>query len=362
MVRGKDRDRLKGLSGQKTNILHIVPDSTVAPKHVYLGSTKDIRGRTEYFKERGIFFDELVLIKRKDKILLKELKKIDLNGYSAAIIECPVYPRSVRFLKKKYPRLLVVIRSINAELFHRLHYIKASLLHKQWKSLAINLFFLFKCSLADFLCANYSDVILTISDWERQNYWRYITRKNKIKYLPYFVPVSYLPSTPYPSDKRQNCLCMMSTSMNSFLLDAAKNFITMVNGLEDGCNDWDFYITGDVSGYDINLFNRIIRPGFVEIPNKIMAESKVIALLSDYGFGFKTKLLDAIRHGCYALVTKGLYNRLPEEIKPYCFVVDINSADSFGIALGKCLRPFPEGNPNDIFRAQAFSVLDEILK
>jgi glycosyltransferase involved in cell wall biosynthesis len=181
--------------------------------------------------------------------------------------------------------------------------------------------------------------------------------------MPYFLPASYDRDERLIKDKKSQCVCMMSTTLATlpFLLDAAKRFVNAVNMLGRECPEWSFYITGDFPAHVLTLPGRVKRTGFLENPFEILAESRAVALLSDYGFGFKTKLLDAIKYKCYVLVTKGLYRRLPSEVQPYCIVVDPSSANSFRGALERCVQPYPEGDPNELFRSQAFAALDELL-
>ncbi len=81
-------------------ILHVIPDTAVDPDEKYLGSTKDIRGRTEYFAARGIECDELVVPARSDKFLLAQLRERDLDIYQAVLVEIPLYPASLGFLRR----------------------------------------------------------------------------------------------------------------------------------------------------------------------------------------------------------------------------------------------------------------------
>jgi len=74
----------------------------------------------------------------------------------------------------------------------------------------------------------------------------------------------------------------------------------------------------------LDLTDRIQLTGVLDSPDGIPAESRAVALLSDYGFGFKTKFLEAIMSRCHVLVTKGMYKRIPPEVRQFCFVVDLN--------------------------------------
>lgn len=350
-------------------VLHIVPDSVFDPRHLHLGSTKDVRGRTEYFKVRGIPFDEIAVKNRSDGLLLEKLKGINLSQYTTAIFELPAYPKSLLYLRRRAPHVQLLTRAINAELYHRLHYIRALAsngsgspgLHTLKVSLMTLRIILSRLRL-DRVCANRSDYVLSITLWEKENYWTYLTDAAKVKTLPYFLPRAYDDDS-VAGEKKNQCVCMMSTTLSTlpFLLDAAKNFSKAVKRLGDQCPGWDFLITGDFPSRAIKLPGRVTRTGLLETPFKVLAESRAMALLSEYGFGFKTKLLDAIHYKCYVLVTKGLYRRLPAEVQPFCIIVETDSAESFKSALERCMEPYPEGDPNDIFRKEAFAALDELL-
>ena len=383
-------------------VLHIVPDSVDKPRHLFLGSTKDIRGRTEYFKVRGIPFDEILTEGRSDVLVLEKLQNLDLSQYTTALFEYPTYPASLRFLRQHFPQLQLLTRSLNAEFCHRLHYALAGVLlypaslrflwqhfpqlksltrshdpefyHQMRSALARVLLYDAKKVLGNLrdsatrlrlecLCARRSDYILSITHWEKDNYWRYLTDVSKVVNVPYFLPNSYNQFVPPPVEKKLQCVCLMSTSHGTlpFTLDAARRFARLVERLDRQCSEWSFFITGDFPAGMLTLPVRITRTGFLDTPFELLAESRSLALLSDFGFGFKTKLLDAIKNKCYVLVARRLYQRLPVEVQPYCIVVDPNSVESFKNALERCLQPYPDGNPNDVLRTQAFTALDELL-
>jgi hypothetical protein len=148
---------------------------------------------------------------------------------------------------------------------------------------------------------------------------------------------------------------------NPMLLDAVRNFGDAVRKLGADCPAWTFPITGSIALEGHRLPNRVQLTGLLDTPAKILAESRAIAIFSDFGFGFKTKLLDAIQAGCYILLPQKLFNRLPVEVQPFCIVVNHNSSQSFAAALEQTRRPFPVGDPNARLRLQAFAALDEAL-
>jgi hypothetical protein len=105
----------------------------------------------------------------------------------------------------------------------------------------------------------------------------------------------------------------------------------------------------------------IERVGFVDDPLKLLKESRAVALLTDYGFGFKTKILEAAECGCWTLVKPLVFQRLPSNVQPYCIVVDKESVAAFLGALVKTFEPLPRGNLNSLLRAQAYGEMDKIM-
>ncbi|MBA2525964.1 MAG: glycosyltransferase [Pyrinomonadaceae bacterium] len=310
--------------------------------------------------------------KRSDALLLRKLQGLDLSQYTSAFVELPLYPASLSFIRRHAPHIQILTRPINAEFFHRFHYILANGLNMKGsrgafsllKTNLLGLRDIISRSRLDYLCAKRSDFILSITQWEEKNYWRYLTDPSKVKTAPYFLPSSYGYEDTPSKEKKDQCVCVMSTTLATlpFLLDAAKKFSKCVRLLGRQLPEWRFFITGDFPPRVLELPERVERTGLLQTPFTILAESRAMALLSEYGFGFKTKLLDAINYKCYVLVPKGLYRRLPVEVQPFCIIVDTGSVDSFRKALERCLEPYPEGDPNDIFRSRAFAALDELLK
>jgi len=157
-------------------VLHIVPDSFANPRHRLLGSTKDIAGRVEYFESRGIAVDRIHAQGRSDDALRERLDALDLARYRAVLFELPLYPRSLRRVRERAPRARRLTRAINAELYHQLHLARA---HARYRTSRRRrrepLYDLARAPARlrlDRLCARRSDLLLSISDWETERYWR----------------------------------------------------------------------------------------------------------------------------------------------------------------------------------------------
>ncbi len=342
--------------------LHVFFASVNKPQHRFLGTTKDIRGRTQYFAEREIEVQELILKIREERYFLDGLKQIDLQPFDFVLIEGTYFPRSVAALKAANPRVKVLMRGINAELLHWLHSAEAALRFDTWKRVFFDLKGTLDFGSKDILCARRADYILAIAEWETQHYWPKLTPRARVATLPYFLPDSYLNDIPRARVKSPRCVNMMTTKANRpFLVDAARNFYRLVNALGESEGRWSFSMTGDFHQEKLPNCPRVKVEGFLENPLELLSESRAVALLSDYGFGFKTKLLEAICCGCRVLVTGKLFERLPRSVQRFAIIVDPGSVESFREALNRSLEPFPSGDVNAELRRENFAALDAIL-
>ncbi|MDD5146068.1 MAG: glycosyltransferase [Candidatus Pacebacteria bacterium] len=351
-------------------ILHVFKDSIIERKHSFVGSTKDVRSRTEYFREKGIDVTELVIEKNRkgrDLTALDYLKKSDLCSYDAVLFEYLEYPRSLKYLKNKYPRLKLLVRSHNAEILHSLHYFLASVKYFRFRFAWRFLKKLIKTVGLDYLCAKYSTAVLTISEWERLNYWNHLVPSEKVFTVPFFLAKDYLPKNPVVGEKNYACVCLTSTidKLTPLILDALYNYSRAVKSLNGNYDSWKFYITGDTCDAKLRANKRLINPrlsftGFLKDPIEFLCKSRVMVFLSDYGFGFKTKILEAIMCKCFCLVTPRLHVRLPDEVKNYCIIVKPGIPGCFEKALKQCNMPFPSGNPNNLLKSKAFSAWEAI--
>jgi hypothetical protein len=160
-------------------------------------------------------------------------------------------------------------------------------------------------------------------------------------------------------------LCAMGTgsAMSPLLYDAGRNAVELVNALSaDVAAEWDFRITGNLKPPDVlGPLGRLKATGLLASPLPLLAEARAVAILSDLGMGFKTKILEAILAGCWVLVTEDVHRRLPEAVRPWCLVVDPHSPARFAETLQQCAGPPPVGDPNALLREEAFRGLDRVF-
>lgn len=332
-------------------------------KHKHMGGAKGIQIIDDYLRERGYLYDEIAADNRSDYLLRRKLKNVDLSKYTHIISHYPIYIFSYRYIKKNYPNIILIIRSHNAEFPHWMEHAFVWLKYFNIKKSIKTFFVAWYKLFGDYFSAKQADYILSITLKESKWYWEKLTKKEKIIYAPYFIPEKYVIDTNNTiKNKKDICVCIMSSGDSSFLKDASHNFSHMVEKSGNNLAGWKFFVTGHEKNVDKNISEKIIRTGFVDNLNILLSESKAIVILSDYGYGFKTKILEAIQCNCYTLVTKKLLEKLPDEVKPYCIVVDLKSVKSYINALEQCNKKFPPGNPNNLLKEISFNALDLVLK
>ena len=354
------------------HLLHVLPDSINNKKKLYLGSTKDVRSRTQYFWSRNIPVVEYITTGRSDSETLEMLMQRDLSLCAAVAFEFETYPLSLQYLKQAHPHVLRVSRAINANLPHfidqyrgRERMLADGVAESDTEPVADLETAISRYNI-DLDVAKHSDCLLSISQWETDNYWRQLPSSGNVVTVPYFIADNYKGQLIRTENKKNLFVCFMGTSgvMTPLLYDAGKNTVDLINALPDAvASDWLFCITGRLCPTDIfgNL-GRVISTGRLENPYNLLAESKVVSILSDLGMGFKTKILEAVEAGCWVFVTQSLYDRLPQEVLPACVVVDVASPESLREALTKCAEhSAPEVRANDNLKKIAYASLDEIF-
>lgn len=338
-----------------TRVLHVFPDSVLEPSQAHLGSTKDIRGRTQYFADRGMTVDECAH-ERSPSGMKRAVAAVHHAPYDIIVVEFPLSGMAIGRLRRRWPTALLLTRSENAELLHRRDWIRAMGPSVSAAKLAVRTAL---NVVAEVWAAHRSDAVVSISQWEAEHYWPRLTSRAKTWWLPYYVPDAYLGELQSgDSVKRRDCVCLTSTKRNPLIEDSVRGFERAVAGAS-AVDNWRFLVTGDATATGSG--SRIENTGMLASPGDLLRTSRAVALLSDLGFGFKTKLLEAIVAGNRVLVSPGLYRRVPALLHPWTIEVDLDVPGSFAAALSTAEQPVPEGDPNRALKELHHAVLDELI-
>ena len=338
-------------------ILHVYPQSQIK-NFKHSGGSKGIKIFSDFLINSRLNYDDCIIERKSDLLLLSKLRAINLNTYSHILVHYPMFPLSVLYLRIFYPKLKIVTRSHNAEFPHWLQHSYLEFKNFKFKESLKFFFTAIRNGFGELIMALFAMHILAITEWETNSYWKKLAF-SKTLYTPYYL--SDVTKVQNYKIKENQCVCLMSPNYSSFLHDAAKNFYKLVSSAHSSL-DWNFVITGE----DLNLDNvsdvPIKKLGFVDDISSLYIKSKSIAVLTKYGYGFKTKILEAAAYGCWSLVPSKNYSRIPNNVKPFCISVDLDSPMSFIEALKLSETNIPDFClQNDELKSQFYESLKTSL-
>jgi len=311
----------------KKKILHIIPEELFNDPNKHSGGAKGIAIFSEYLESLDIPHDKLLFKNRSDKSLLIKLKSHKLSDYEYILMHYTYYHRSCKFIKKYFPHIKLVVRAHNAEFPHWLQQSLVELKAGYFYNFLKYFYSALKKLWGEMLISKRADLILSINDWTHNNYWPKFINKEKIRYVPYFHDQNKNFFNPNLK-KEKRIVCVMSNTRIPFSIDAAKNFNMLANNLDT--KGFKFCITGSESSLPKHLSTSINKVGFVENLEDFLNRSKVVAYLTDYGYGVTTRILEAAYFGCWSLVTKKKFDSLEISVQKACMVIDRNNViDSF---------------------------------
>jgi len=368
--------RSERLGVSELHLLHIVPNSFSAPDFKYHGSTKDIAGRHQYFRDRGIWFDVFHHRKNADTLASK-LKDETLPDYTHILVDGSFTLKDWKYLKQRWPKATLIMRCHNLELPNRKDTVRALAVAAPTDDMerqaedkrdarSNRRVFLDR----DLAAAKYADVVLGIENLKPSaRYWSWLGFNGDLAPTPYFLSDEYLHEIEATvADKgrarRDWVVCVMSSHPGPLTYHSLQQFHKAVKSLGDRKANWRFRATGRQFWVrnDPDFTPRVKPLGVVDDLIELISISKAIAVLSDLGRGFKTKILEAILCRDWILINQELFKRLPDAVKPYCVVVDLDSPFGFDEALDRIERKeWPGGDPNGELRRKAYAAMDRVF-
>ena len=173
----------------------------------YLGSSKDINSRIEYFDKQNFLVDRIEVHMNFNDVR-KRVQYINPKNYSNIIIEHSPSLLIQIYLFFKLGK--IIYRSHNAEFLHRLDIFKCNLNHFfsgilfKNKKISIKGFLIilyvtfvaypshvFRFFFRDLITSFFAKKILTNCEWETNNYWKYFSKKKVVTATP-FLPGKYI--------------------------------------------------------------------------------------------------------------------------------------------------------------------------
>jgi hypothetical protein len=294
-------------------VLHLVPEVVDDPAQHFLGSTKDVACRTHFLLARGVDVQR-VPYSRAPRGLAAALESTR-GGVAPDLVLVETIPLDVIALRR-LRGVPVVVRSQNAELLHRLDWAWAAtgpLGRARYCSRGLR-------GLAREARIG-GATILPISDWEAEHYYRRFVPPGRIDVTPFYLTPEYTDAVPtdHP-DRRPRLLMLGTTSPNPLIEHGVRAFDALVRRLPLATAVTPA-LTGAVPD-GVRLDPRIEVLGLVPSPIDALRTASHVVLPSPLGYGFKTKILEALLAGCRVLVHEALHRRLPPEVRAACDPVD----------------------------------------
>jgi hypothetical protein len=295
------------LQAKSDEVIVLVPSRYKAGELYATGSNKDIESALECLQENGVAFKSFGISKNpvwgiyeifyKHRIirLLISSKQIIISMPGSIFFLLTV----LRFTCKAQ----IIVRSHNAELLHRLEYFKLA------KNFHEKIFFM-KKSLqgfsSDFLCTLFANQILVINDYEIKSYWNKINpfMKSKFLFFPYRPPVW----SSHKNSERNHVLILGGLDPKTYTNTPEVNFLEAAPSINSFVELNKLRLIS--IGTTLNETFKYEYFSYVENLLDILNSTKVLLVPSRFGWGFKTKIGDALFLNQTVIVPRNLYNKV----------------------------------------------------
>jgi len=273
------------------------------------GQWKDLQGIRMILAQLGSEWREF----RFDEHNLEELMA-QLGDTEATVIwYYSFWPEAMEALKSRCPRIRLVLRTVNAEALQ--HWLRAKKDWRRIRGLPRDLYGFSRLLLRDRRCTRAADILAGISPWDDIHYWGRFAGADKIQTVPYVCPwSSLLPEVNVlPWEAREETIVCLAGSRDTIGRGHIAGFAALARQRE--LSSWHFAASAGLLGGDPDLLpDDIERMGCLEEPWTLLCKVKVVAVLSPWGYGYKTTVPDALTAGCHVLIHPRQHARLlPEE-------------------------------------------------
>jgi hypothetical protein len=279
----------------------------------YNGGSKDIQSMYEQICSLSISCETLLVSRRTGHALYALLgaqNRFLLMASKRILISIPGSSGGIVMFLSLLGFRNITFRSHNAEILHRLDWLRAA---GSIRASVASLKKLLLGGISDFLVAIFASDIMSVSQLEIDIYWRRFLSNNssKVHYFPGMSP-SHI-SACLDDDKSETLNRSLAVVVGGFqrgtLISKAESQF-----LEYGSRIQDFVHTKGLSlasvGDEVSLNFCDINFGYIDEYEKLLRETSLIIIPTSLGWGFKTKIADAITLHQGVIVHRRLYDRL----------------------------------------------------
>lgn len=285
------------------------------------GNWKAVEANRLALGRSGIAFGKIEFERDNPTQILEQMKL----GVTHLLMEYSWWPEFLINLKKEHPQVRIVVRTHNAEAYQYFH---RKIIATPWGYVSAKRWYEFvHRARRDTHCRQAADVLLGISEWDNQNYWRWLPGKANIRYLPYYSPWPYLrPHVDVPAwHIRQHTIVSMGGNFDPLGIANLTNFNMLATKLSSALDEKYSYLLTWWSKWHRNVPKvseavEIMRE--CQEPWDLLCQSRAVAVLTPLGFGFKTTVVDGLAAGCHVIIHPKLADRLPQQVKELCLICD----------------------------------------
>lgn len=243
------------------------------------------------------------------------------GGNDTVIWYYTFWPEALEALRHRCPGVRIVLRTVNAEALQ--HWLRAG---KDWRrlhGLPRDVYGLLRLWWRDRRCARAADVLAGISPWDDEHYWARLAGRTPVRHVPYLCPwPALLPQMhPPPWAQRENTIICLAGTRDVIGRAHVAGFAALARRPELAA--WRFAASaGLLDAAPDPLPAGVERLGRIAEPWERLCRVKAVALLSPWGYGYKTTAADALAAGCHVLVHPRQHVRLPRAEQARCLPVD----------------------------------------
>ena len=260
------------------------------------------------------------------------------------------WPEAMEELKRRCPRVRIVLRTVNAEAFQ--HWTRAGKDWRRLRGLPRDVYGCLRLLWRDRRCCRAADALAGISAWDDAHYWARLAGRSKVETVPYACPwPALLPDVrPASWSAREHAIVCLAGTRDPIGRSHVAGFTALARRPE--LSGWRFASSDgfmDASGDALPA--HVERLGRIGEPWDQLCKVQAVAVLSPLGYGYKTTVADALAAGCQVLVHPRQYVRLSCEEQTRILAVDPDSEADVCRLADALSRP-PAGDTADETRLQ----------
>jgi hypothetical protein len=301
-------------------ILHAVP-SFINVKEYGAGNWKAVEANRIALRRTGLPCNELEFDPKNPDSLVRHIPQ-DVRHL---LLEYSWWPDLMARLKGNNPHLKIHVRTHNAEAYQHYHRAREG---RKRDCVNLRLWSKFlQLAWRDIRAKWTADTLLGISEWDDEHYWKLFPGGGRVRYLPYYSPWPFLRTQVAvpPWRLRKPVMISMGGNFDPSGMANVRNYDKLAQKLSRTMSEnWSHLLTWwsqwnqkvpKVSNH-IEILRECLEPW------DLLCQARALAVLTPFGFGFKTTVVDGLAAGCHVIVHPKIAARLPHQVRRLCIVCD----------------------------------------